>query len=118
MKAEELINLEQRLQEAGYKRYTNCTSSIEDYGYFKCKKDGETLLWTISYRIWSFSKYEHRDEYIKANPYSVDVLIIDGDSSERIDVVFTLPVPDIEQAEKFADDFHQLVTKSKLKSII
>lgn len=116
MSKEELDIFEDKLSKAGYKRHTVALSAHEDWGWFKSffEEDGTSdddeekkRKTMIEFRVWDFGKYKTEDPYIKNNPYSIDTLIIDGDSSYRIDLEITSPKFDIKTTESLAHALHE-----------
>lgn len=108
MTEEKLKELEFRLLNEGYKKYNIKLSSSEDYGWFKSiyeDEDENKLRTMIEYRVWDWSKYQNTTQ----EPYGVDILILDGDSSYRIDLNITSPKFNIETTELIAEDLHKML---------
>lgn len=100
---EEAKQLETWLCEEGYKKYTSCLTSTEDYAYFKSVKDEsdeEKVLYQIAYRFWDWRKYP------RGKNIGVDIIIIvscDG----RADLVISYPRLCIEDVDRTAKDFYE-----------
>lgn len=100
MTEKELKALEEKLASSGYKKHTTCLSSKEAYGWFKSIK----RVFTIEFRIWDYRQFSQCPD-----PFSYDVLILNGDSSTRIDLEITSPKFDIETTEKIAWDLNKML---------
>lgn len=105
MTKEELSKIESDLDAQGYCKFTQCLSSKESWGWFKSWKDsdGETI-YTIEWRVWDYREYSHSPE-----PFSIDMLIIDGGSKHRIDLEITSPKFDIPTVENIAFSLHNML---------
>lgn len=118
MTKEQLTQLETELQAHGYRKFTQALSSKEDWGWFKTFYDPEaecqnsdTRIYTIEFRVWWHGKYaDSNHEYLEKDPYSVDTLILDGNSNQRIDLEITSPQFDIPTTEQIAAELHNMLT--------
>lgn len=100
-------DLEKQLTEKGYKKYTTCLTSNEDYAYFKSVKEEDKLLYQIAYRFWDWRKYPDQ------NRIGVDILIIVSNNG-RTDMIISYPDLGIDGLEKVAHEFYELCKKHNL----
>ena len=108
MTTTELAQFESELEKRGYRKYTSGLSSNEDYGWFLTYRDDDNnLQYMIEFRVWNFGKYPTFPN--KEDPYSIDILILEGGSDTRIDLLLSHPKFTIEQAEEIAKGFHEFM---------
>lgn len=100
---QEAQELENTLKKAGYKKYTSCLTSSEDYAYFKTikdERDEEKVLYQIAYRFWDWRKYP------QGKNIGVDIVMIVS-CEGRADLEISYPRLTIEKVEKTAQDFYE-----------
>ena len=105
----EVRELENKLVEHGYKKYTSALSSNETFGYFKSfgkdSPDSESK-YQIEYRFWDFRHYRGFSNICSPDGFGgVDIIII---SSDHMRCDFTIgDIIDIDTAEKIAADYFE-----------
>lgn len=92
MTKEELDKFEKELSIRGYKKYPPYNGS--KYAWFKSFGESEyeedRSNYQIAFSVWDFSKYAHRDRYLKESPYSVSPEVLTSRTiDERIDLALS-----------------------------
>lgn len=104
----EAEQLEKWLTEKGYKKYSSCLTSTEDYAYFKAVRDEDNeVLYQIAYRFWDWRKYP------QGKNIGVDITIIVS-CEGRSDLTISYPRLCIEDVERIAKDFYEFCKQHQI----
>lgn len=112
MTKEEYSKFTKELENRGYRQYPPYNSADETwykaFGRDNNPHDEYRSLYQIAFSIWDFSKYSHRDESLKENPYSGHpTIMVSRTIDERVDLELGHVVDnnDIEHVEKLGESF-------------
>lgn len=118
----QLTDLEARLTERGYKKWTKCLVGREDYAYFKSfglhkdKYGNEECDYQMVFRA-----YDHRKRYPHFTPTEeseiwLTVTMLLSTDANRLDCDYSLQldVPDIDMCEKMFAEIFETAKKYKL----
>ena len=117
MTKQEFETFENRLKENGYKMYNGYKES--DYTYYKSfgrgdnKYDEDRSNYQIGFLVYDSSKYAHRDDFLKYNPYSIQpIIMVSRVIDERVDLEVVsddVNKDNIERVESLAESFFKWV---------
>lgn len=112
MTKEEYSKFIEELENRGYRQYPSYNSADETwykaFGKDNNPYDEDRSLYQIAFSIWDFSKYSHRDESLKKNPYSGHpTIMVSRTIDERVDLELghVEGNDDIERVEKIGESF-------------
>lgn len=119
MDSTQLTDLEARLTERGYKKWTKCLVGREDYAYFKSfalhkDKYGEDECdYQIAFRIRETQNYDETHDIFPNAKIWVIVTMLFSTDANRLDCDYSLQldVPDIEMCEKMMAEIFQATKK-------